>query len=256
MKNYRFMGALLAVTLFPVLMGCGGDGGSSTQEEGNSSTQSAPSLPDISVFQTHPTDTFLVDTAYITDGHPFKGEGAINPHEGAHLYIDNPSTTWPQGGTDPEHYPAIYAVADGTISKVDTYFPVGTNYRYGVTLAFAKKNGADVLLHYSIEPMTDPGDDTFYIPFLQVEKGQAVSKGDVLAYFYLPPGNGGNSHIHFHLKMNGANEFYAPDIFTTNVVHAFAQQWAWRGYDPTGGGGAQIPPCLGYLVAPDQDIFQ
>ena len=84
-------------------------------------------LPDISVFQTHPSDRFLVDLDDFTSGHPFKGVNSAQPHAGAHINFDNSDKRWPRGGKEPANYPAIYAVADGVISRVD--------YRFGHRVA-------------------------------------------------------------------------------------------------------------------------
>ena len=79
-------------------------------------------LPDISVFQSHPSDRFLVDLDDFTSGHPFKGVNSVQPHAGAHINFDNSDNRWPKGGKEPANYPAIYAVADGVISRVDFRF--------------------------------------------------------------------------------------------------------------------------------------
>jgi hypothetical protein len=62
----------------------------------------------------------------------------------------------------------------------EVYFPwLGksvSNYRYGVTLAIAGKDGAPVNFHYSIEPMTDPGDPEFYKRYILVRMDSELRK--------------------------------------------------------------------------------
>ncbi len=65
--------------LLALVSGCG-DSDSSTPVAG---------LPDISTFETNPTDVFLVDISVIADGHPYKGATANEPHEGAHLHLNS-----------------------------------------------------------------------------------------------------------------------------------------------------------------------
>ncbi len=81
---------------------------------------------------------FLVDLDDLTSGHPFKGINSAQPHAGAHINFDNSGNRWPKGGKEPANYPAIYAVADGVISRVDFRFGQrGGNDRYGLDLTFA-----------------------------------------------------------------------------------------------------------------------
>ena len=77
----------------------------------------ADKLPNISFFETHPSDRFLVDPDEITSGHPYKGINSAQPPAGAHVHFDNRANRWPKGGKEPTNYRAIYAVADGVISR-------------------------------------------------------------------------------------------------------------------------------------------
>ena len=215
-------------------------------------------LPAISTFQTTPSDRFLVDPSIVTVGHPYKGARLANvndQHQGAHVQFDNSSNTWPQGGTAPSNYPAVYAVADGRIGSIDTYFPVGANYRYGVNLAFATSGGVDVNFGYSLEPMTNPNDANFYVPFIHVTAGQCVHKGDVIAHLYVPPNAGIGTHIHFDLQAannGGPNSFMAPAIFTPQVVSDFAAHWSNFGLLLD---GTQIPTTMGYMLQTWENPF-
>jgi hypothetical protein len=82
---------------------------------------------DLDSFRLNPSDRFVVDPAHVRSGHPYLGKriptSITNPHAGAHLYYDN--ATWPRGGTAPENYPAIYAVADAKILSVDKWWGMG-----------------------------------------------------------------------------------------------------------------------------------
>ncbi|GIS60611.1 MAG: hypothetical protein CM1200mP2_28360 [Planctomycetaceae bacterium] len=153
-------------------------------------------LPDISRFDRKKSGRFIVDLDVVRTGHPYKGTNATKPHSGAHVYFRIPDKPIPAGNV--RAFPAIYAVADGYVSRIDEYFKLRpifnralgkriANHRYGVTLAIARKDGAAVNFHYSIEPMIDPGDPDFYKPFILVKRGQRVKKGDVIARMYIPP---------------------------------------------------------------------
>ena len=218
---------------------------------------SVAELPDISTFAVSPSDQFLVDLSVVRSGHPYLGKHAARPHTGCHVYFKAPDKT--SHPDDPTSYPPIYAVADGYVSRVDEYFRLRpivtagrtvTNVRYGVTLAIAQREGAAVDFHYSIEPMIDPGDENFYLPFLKVEPGQRVKQGDVIAYMYLPrsPENE-NSHIHFNLVHE--RQFQAPAIFDRNTVNQFHARWDWRGRD----GDQPIPACIGFRLSAPENPF-
>ena len=139
---------------------------------------------------------------FVENGSPFKGRNAHNPHTGGHIYFtqnQSDGSAWP-GWETPQGYPAIYAVADGWISKIDTYFELSNNNtRYGIHLAFATLDGNNVRLLYSIEPFIDTRErdcklgltvcqpwhnESFYEPFINVTVNQQVKKGDVLAWMY------------------------------------------------------------------------
>ena len=112
-------------------------------------------LPDIMHFHTSPTTQFLVSMNVIVDGHMYRGKNALDPHTGGHVHFNNADGTWPKGTDKPENYPAIYAIADGIVSRVDTYFEVkpdsGKHYRYGITLDIAtSKSGGIFKFSYRI----------------------------------------------------------------------------------------------------------
>ncbi len=210
-------------------------------------------LPEVSVFQGHPSDRFLVDLDDFTSGHPFKGVNSAQPHAGAHINFDNSDKRWPKGGKKPANYPAIYAVADGIITRVDFRFGQrGGNDRYGLDLTFAVDGeGKECRLCYSIEPMIPEPSVGFYRQFLVVREGQRVRQGDVVAYMYCPPGVK-DIHIHFHITMDGRTAFLAPAIFSPEVVRQFHAKWAGFGRD----GGTEMPPCMGYRISAEENPFE
>jgi hypothetical protein len=215
--------------------------------------ESKADLPEISAFLTKPSDRFLVEINEITRGHPFLGVNSSRPHAGAHVHFDNTSNLWPKGKDKPASYPAIYAVADGVVSRIDTHFPLsGGNDRYGLDLIFAKdRTGSACRFCYSIEPMAPEPSEGFYRKFILVREGQRVRKGDVIAYLYTPPKVGG-CHIHFHLMVDGRKGFLAPAIFAPKIVKEFHDKC--DGFRAQNGGTA-IPPCMGYRIGAEENPF-
>ena len=211
----------------------------------------SPSLPDISYFMEHKSDQFLVDMSVVNGGQPYKGTRAITPHTGAHVLFVDDNKTWPKGGTAPQDYPPIYAVADGVVGRVDESFKVGTNDRYGISLEIA--NGVD--FDYSIEPFVPEPSPGFYKTFLKVKTGDQVKKGQIIAYMYLPKGLNGGTHIHFDLSKG--NQFMAPAIFTPAIVQAFHDKWGGFGYDGADANspGTPIPACMGYKLSAAENPF-
>ena len=176
-----------------------------------------------------------------------------HPHGGGHVHFDNRKSRWPKGKDDPANYPAIYAVADGVVGRIDTHFANGSNDRYGVDLIFAKdKAGTACRFCYSIEPMCPEPSEGFYKKFLLVKEGQKVPKGDVIAHLYTPPCSGDGCHIHFHMMIDGKKGFLAPAMFTPEVVKAFHKQcdgFKWVN------DGTPIPPCIGYRIGAEENPF-
>jgi hypothetical protein len=225
-----------------VLLGC--SGGADSIGRG---------LPEIASFLTKPSDRFLVDLDQITGGHPFKGADSPSPHAGAHVHFDNTDNRWSKANDEPSNFPAIYAVADGTIGRLTTHFPLGKGtVRYGFDLAFAKdRSGAIYWLSYSIEPMAAEPSAGFYKRFILVNERQRVRKGDVIAYLYTPP-RVKDCHVHFHLLVDGKKTFLAPAVFTPELVQRFHDQCrAFREHN----GGTPIPPCMGYRLKAEENPF-
>ena len=214
-------------------------------------------LPELSSFDSERTDRFIVDLEYVVAGHPYKGQGTKDPDNGAHVNWDNSENLWPEG-TAVTDYPAIYAVADGYVSKINNYYQVGENYKYDVNMVFARKDGKPVKLHYAIEPSMNPQDESFYLPYIMVSEGQSVQKGDVLAYMYLQPDDKfPGPHIHFSVQPEG-EEQQAPAIFTDSVTQEFYSRWGMFSRDYSGtptDTDAEIPLCMGYKLAAYENLF-
>ena len=224
--------------------------------------QAADPLPDIKQFANQPSPRFLVDWTHVRTGHPYKGRRAQKPHTGAHLYFQPPGKRLDP--RLPSSYPAIYAIADGHVARIDESFKQRemfnrvlnkrlSNYRYGVTLAIGLKDGKPVHFHYSIEPMVDPGDRDFYKPFILVKRGQQVRRGQIIAYMYLPPHPElqSSAHIHFNLMDTGKREFMAPTIFTAEINRQFHASWGRRGLD----GNQPIAACMGFRLTAKENPF-
>ena len=221
-------------------------------------------LPDIREFRVAKSDRFLVDLEQVRTGHPYKGVRADRPHTGAHIYF-RPLAKRIEA-TEVKRFPAIYAVADGVVTRIDYSFRLReiyvsalkrrvANRRYGIGLAFAQAGGRPVEMHYSIEPFVDPGNAQFYDPFILVRVGQRVKKGHVIGRMYLPddPRVAENAHIHFNLLGGPRRQFQSPSIFDERIVNAFHATWdRRRGAD----GGTRIPPCMGYRLGRDENPFQ
>jgi len=216
-------------------------------------------LPQLSDFITKKTDQFLVDMDYVIGGHPFKGQGTNDPDNGAHVNFDNSGNQWPKG-IAVTNFPPIYAIADGYVNNINTWESVGENYKYGMWLVFAQKDGTAVRFLMSIEPSTNPGDNSFYEPFIVVKEGQSVRKGDVLAYMYLEPNDDyPGPHIHFSVAPE-QKEQQAPAIFTDEIVKAFHNNWGIFGVDrdnnaPPNESDTSMPPCMGYKLAANENPF-
>lgn len=175
------------------------------------------SLPEISTFLTTPSQQFLVDMEFVTRTSPFIGSNGASPHDGAHVHFSNAGEI--PTGSEVTAYPPIYAIADGTVVSVETYFAVGENYKYNIKIAFAQDNGKEVDFDYSIEPMTNPGQEDFYEAFIMVTEGQTVTSGDIIAYMFLEENLDG-PHIHFAIEHEEKNK-QAPAIFSTEIMDEF-----------------------------------
>ena len=250
MKKILFMVLIIALTSV-VMQSCKEE--SEPVQTQNTDDTNLPNtdLPDIQQFKTNPSDRFLVDIQTIIAGHPFKGKRANTPHQGAHTHWDNTHNAWPQGGTLPSNYPAIYAVADGYINRIDYTFPLGAADRYGIDLTFAGNDSSVYLFCYGIEPGVPEPSVDFYKQFIRVTLGQHVEKGDTIAYMYLPASADIGCHIHFHVLQMNRNNFLAPAIFKSDVVDSFYTKWGRFGND----GATPMPSCMGYMLDADENPY-
>ena len=240
MKN-----AILIFVMSFLFLNCGGNANSNSSESGTGtsccdSTENS-NFENITSFLTNPTDQFMVDMDVVRNSTPYYGENSQNPHTGGHIYFnENLSQT--------KTYPDIYAIADGVVDRVDTYFEQSTgNYRYGVSIQFAEdSDGNSISFHYSIEPMINPNDTGFYEQFLFVAVGDVVSKGDVIAKMYLPEGSE-YAHIHFNLN-HETKGFQTPSIFTQNLIDEY--------HDHSGiNDDETLDACMGYDLADSENPF-
>ena len=221
-------------------------------------TTTLSELPELSSFETNKTDQFLVDLKDVVGGHPFKGQGTKDPDDGAHVNWDNSNYKWPYG-TSVTDFPAIYAVSDGYIERIETYETVGGgNHKYSVNIVFAQKDGEPVKFGMSMEPSMSPGDNSFYKPFILVEEGQSVYKGQIIAYMYLAPdGNFPGPHIHFSVQPNRESQ-QTPAIFTDQIVQDFHEKWGIFGFDRGQSQSSEdiaMPACMGYKLDGSENPF-
>lgn len=261
---------VVATAIALTVTSCGSSSGSSTSATSPSNnsapdpgaaptvapeTTNAQGLPSLNAFRQNPSDRLPVDSALIRAGFPFKGRNAVTPHTGAHIVFGPDYEDWPQGGTAPSNYPPIYAVADGIVSRVTDSLAVGENDRYGVNISIAADGTATYDFEYSIEPMVKEPSAGFYKTFITVKQGDRVTKGDVIAYMYLPKGSD-SAHIHFELINSATQAFMAPAIFSKETVAEFYGTWKAGGFDSAEGFNNPIPPCIGWKVAAEENPLE
>ena len=221
------------------------------------------SLPSIKDFHKRPSDRFLVDLEVVCRGHPYKGRRAERPHTGGHVYFNVQDISG--SAKTIQKFPAIYAVADGIITRIDYSFRLRemfepalgkqvANRRYGIGLTFAREGNTGVTFHYSIEPFIDPRTNNFYDQFILVKLGQQVKKGQVIAKMYIPENRklAEKTHIHFNLIREGGGGFISPSIFDQKIVQEFHRRWNLFPNDPD----APIPSCMGYMLEADENPFE
>lgn len=81
----------------------------------------------------------------------------------------------------------------------------------------------------SCSHVSDPrlSNDTVFHSFINVQIGELVRRGDVIARMYLPAADDNGepvdaSHIHFDLGLGGMKR--APDVFDDSVVDGYCQK--------------------------------
>lgn len=207
-------------------------------------------LPPISQFLTSKSERLPADLSTVDQTSPFLGARAQNPHQGIHVTWSNVDGRWSQA-TKPSDFPAIYAIADGVITRVDLAKQVGANTGQEISLSFARNAaGEEVSAGYSLEPFIPEPSPGFFAPFILVKVGQQVKKGDIIAYIYVPPTSDGATHLHLHL--NAGQRIQSPSIFSQAVVDEFATKFGDRGGFE---GGVRLPACIGYKVSADENPF-
>lgn len=215
-----------------------------------SPSPSPETFPSIETFLTKPSDRLPIDLSTVESTAPFLGARAGAPHAGIHVYWSNRQGRW-TSAVAPSDFPAIYAIADGTVGPVETLRRMGSHDAYGLLLTIAQSpGGGQVTVSYSLEPFVPEPSPGFYAPFLLVKQGQRVRKGDVLAYMYVPPSSTGSTHLHLHL--GSQDNLQSPSIFTPEAVAAYAEKFGDRGgYE----NGAKLPACMGYKVSAEENPF-
>ena len=110
----------------------------------------------------------------------------------------------------------------------------------------------------SIEPSMDPGDSSFYEPFIKVKKGQSVRKGDIIAYMYLEPNAYyPGPHIHFSIQPVGHKQ-QVPAIFTDKILDEFYPTWGIFRFDRAGSpsdSDLAMPKCWGYKITASENPY-
>ena len=103
-----------------------------------------------------------------------------------------------------------------------------------------------------------PGDSSFYEPFIVVEEGQSVYKGQIIAYMYIAPdGNFPGPHIHFSVQPDGESQ-QAPAIFTDQIVQDFHAKWGIFAFDrgqSHADDDVAMPSCMGYKLEGSENPF-
>lgn len=236
-----------------VLFSGGGGGG------GGIDTSKLPLISTFDAGQPHQSDRLPADMSMAEQTVPYLGANMTleSPHQGIHVTFSNADGRWTStgGASNPSAYPAIYAVADGIVTHIDAEYQNGPNTKTQIQLAFAKtSSGQAVSMGYSIEPMVPQPSPGFLTHFVNVKVGQAVHKGDVLAWIYVPPTSNGDTHLHMEIDIQGNNSItmQAPAIFTPGAVADFVAKFGDRGGFVN---GVPLAPCMAIMVAAPENPF-
>ncbi|MFL2665518.1 MAG: hypothetical protein ACJ0G8_06150 [Dehalococcoidia bacterium] len=227
-------------------------------------------LPNLNSFSLNPTDQFPVsidETVYQTQ--PARGQGHNNPHLGIHVLYADENKKWTKlyDNSIPSDYPPVYAIADGkihsVIKKKEIKTPQNYHHGYEINLIFAKDdNNEEIFANYSIEPFIEEPVDSFYENFILVDEGQGVSKGDILAYFFVPPNasyealkgkNEATTHLHFHIGNLKRNTFISPSIFNEKIREEFSKYIG--GYYGSDKSGKKYIGCFGVKIESFENPF-
>lgn len=92
-------------------------------------------------------------------------------------------------------------------------------------------------------------DADYYTPYIFVEEGEQVVKGQILGQMYKTAQPADGAHIHFDILNDRTNSFYCPNIFNTSIETSFASLF---GTDVCG--GVQFPATFCYQPGPGEDL--
>lgn len=218
-------------------------------------------LPPLSYFQKNPSDRFPVDlNEHVTQTQPYRGRRIVQAHSGLHVNYSDENGRWSTiaDSNDPTRYPAIYAISDGIVQAIepvkDVRNPQKHHQSYEIRLSIAElPSGEHLRVSYGIEPFVMEPEPGFYKRFILVKEGQRVLKGEVIAYFYVPPGATERStHLHFHASSN--KRILAPTLFDDTVKQKFQSLFGHiGGRDET---ERLFDACIGVMLAADENPFE
>lgn len=175
-------------------------------------------LPDVSVINAAPSDTFIVSAASLTNGEvtgimPMPGTNSGNCyHPGAHVVFASTSVV---ESVD------IISPVDGVVTYLSKCYPYGVALdQYKIHISYARRNGELFTLELGMEPMMalcsgPTGVSGYYDQYISVALGERVSKGQKVGAMVLVPGSTG--HIHFNSKYKGI--FMCPDMFSSTLIN-------------------------------------
>ncbi len=230
-------------------------GDSGEQQKQGLSKDQVESLPDITYFKDHKSNSFIVDYSTVKWGNPYKGSRANTPHNGAHVQFQDAYKDWPKGGAAPSDYPPIYSPVDGIVDRVEYSMKTGDHDQYSVGIAFAKSGSDSWSFSYSFEPFIKEPSPGFYKNFLIVKQGDRVKEGQIIGYMYLvKDADQLGAHIHYHIAKAGSDITYPPAIFSQKVMDEYYARWGGT-LDGFEGKGDLIPECMGYKLTAAENPF-
>lgn len=207
-------------------------------------------LPNITDWQTNPSDQFIIGMSDLTTAvsrtSPYTGTASACVHPGAHLHFaQSVSST---------KLINVYAPATGTITRVDPCMINGAHDKYEMSIQFAKSNDRAVSFDLSLEPFAGhpcsggvvSQDNSFFHNYILVTAGESVTKGQLVAKLYIPAGSSDDTHIHFNTSVDTAG-FACPNIFNSTISNAFDNYFSSTGCagGPYTGSGFCVQPGPG-----------
>ena len=172
-------------------------------------------LPDVSQINQTPTDIFVVPLSELGNlvygVAPMPGANSGCYHNGAHVVFTQTSQL---------ETVDIIAPVDGIVSLVDKCFTYagGLRDQYKIHMAYAQTDGAIFELEMGLEPMAgllcSNGNPDYFSPYILVEPGDQVTKGQKIGEMVLIAGH----QAHIHMNSKHQNNFMCPDIFNNTVI--------------------------------------